>query len=700
MSKIVQFASFQSAVEAPFWHALAKKKLDVFQLSDDEQEIVGFYTSGQSVQDTTTGKLVEIPPRLSVSNESLEYSPHETLQNLQVNNFPAPGNLRNTNTIEDFKTTDKNMILKRAAENIWQSIISGEVDTQPMQFAHFTVLTYADLKKHKFYYWFSFPALLPSSPWVFVKDKGLGTVGRTFSTAEINSLQNAYIEYKSKNQLYGNSAFFLVKRYAATDKISIGSLSQWKEFISIGDTENVLLGFVDPSGLQEHPGWPLRNLLAYANVRLGLRKVQILCLRDKLAKNDLSSSLLVNVELPADAFYSNDGKSIPKFVGWEKSTTGKLAPRLADMAPTMDPARLADTAVDLNLKLMRWRLLPELQLEKIQSTKCLLLGSGTLGCYVARSLLGWGVRKITFVDYGKVSFSNPVRQPLFLFDDCLDGGAPKAHAAAANLRKVYPGVDATGIELSIPMPGHTITNERKVSQDVDQLRELIASHDVIYLLMDSRESRWLPTLLGAKMRKLVINAALGFDTFLVMRHGVRNTADVSGTLGRDSNQLGCYYCNDVVAPTDSLSDRTLDQQCTVTRPGLSSIASAIAVELMVSVLHHKLGSYAPADTEVQDKEPSSELSPLGILPHQIRGFLGHFNNMLIAGKAYDRCTACSETIIQNYEQDGFEFLKKAFNDPQYLEEVTGLAQMKRESEDMLNNDDWIDDDSEADEDLL
>lgn len=100
----------------------------------------------------------------------------------------------------------------------------------------------------------------------------------------------------------------------------------------------------------------------------------------------------------------------------------------------MNPVLLATSAVKLNLQLMQWRLMPDIDLAKVsesgtlptqiphsihpspiwqvKSCKCLLLGAGTLGCNVGRLLLGWGVEKITFVDNGTVSYSNPARQSL------------------------------------------------------------------------------------------------------------------------------------------------------------------------------------------------------------------------------------------------------------------------------------------------
>jgi len=97
----------------------------------------------------------------------------------------------------------------------------------------------------------------------------------------------------------------------------------------------------------------------------------------------------------------------------------------------------------------------------------LLLGAGSLGCQVARNLLGWGYTgKITFVDSGKVSFSNPVRQCLFTFEDSQKPNNYKAEIAAQRLKEIYPKVDATGVVMSIPMPGHAVGSDPKLQHQM------------------------------------------------------------------------------------------------------------------------------------------------------------------------------------------------------------------------------------------
>lgn len=402
-------------------------------------------------------------------------------------------------------------------------------------------------------------------------------------------------------------------------------------------------------------------------------------------------------------------------MGWELNR-GKKAPRCISLAKSMDPTRLAISAADLNLKLMRWRALPSLNLDILSSLKCLLLGAGTLGCQVARMLMAWGIRKITLLDSGKVAMSNPLRQSLYTLDDCLNGGEFKAIAAVKSLNRIFPAVEAEGIVMAIPMPGHPVPSQEEdtVLDTIRRLDDLINSHDAVFLLTDTRESRWLPTLLCANSNKITITAALGFDSFLVMRHGAGpfNSAqdcipdsitDISNDVANISSKdidgrqrLGCYFCNDVVAPIDSTANRTLDQQCTVTRPGLAPIASALAVELLVGILHHPNGIYAAAADASSGESGSSE-QPLGILPHQIRGSLSQFSQMKLVGHSSNSCTACSATVVSEYKDRGMDLLLQAINHPTYLEDLTGLTELMRSASSFkLDWDNEVDDDDDGD----
>lgn len=225
--------------------------------------------------------------------------------------------------------------------------------------------------------------------------------------------------------------FFLVHNAQITP------LDDYQTWSASVPPDDQTIAFIDPCTDPANPGWPLRNLLAYLRTLYPATtaRLRILCWRDLQIPPDghwkSRFGILTSEPQPTTRLSA---------VGWEKNPRGQLGPRLADLAPMMDPTRLAHQAVDLNLKLMRWRLLPSLDIEAISATKCLLLGAGTLGCYVARSLMAWGIRTITLVDSGRVSFSNPVRQPLFEFQDCLNGGKQKAECAAARLHSIFPGV--------------------------------------------------------------------------------------------------------------------------------------------------------------------------------------------------------------------------------------------------------------------
>ena len=54
----------------------------------------------------------------------------------------------------------------------------------------------------------------------------------------------------------------------------------------------------------------------------------------------------------------------------------------------------------------------------------------------------------------------------------------------------------------------------------------------------------------------------------------------------------------------------------------------------------------PPGKDSQQPQREDEGSVLGLVPHQLRGFLAQFRNVQIVGAAYDRCTGCSETVCR------------------------------------------------------
>ncbi|RLN92862.1 hypothetical protein BBJ28_00026723, partial [Nothophytophthora sp. Chile5] len=386
--QVLKFQPWNSAPDVSFWQQLALLKLNTFQLNDQAQ----------------------VRERTSL----------------------------------DFKNLDKTAVLRDAGVKILDLVLAdGSSAINSIDHLNaFVLVTFADLKKHSFLYWFGFPALSP--PTAFTYRAPPTPVSSVLSLQEqVHTLRGLLKlrQVSSTNAVVvANFApFFVVERLvggaSVDDCVRVLDVQAWRAVEHNADgVVETLFGFVDPCPLKTNPGWPLRNFLALLTALPSekvdpSRPLKIISFREHVHQftevpDDFEWKNSLVFEVKNDHAFMANGRTRQsvRAVGWEANVRGKMGPRMMELGGILDPIRLAETSVDLNLKLMRWRQLPSLDLELIAQTKCLLLGAGTLGCYTARSLLSWGFRNITFVDNSTVSHSNPVRQPLFEFQDV---GKPK-----------------------------------------------------------------------------------------------------------------------------------------------------------------------------------------------------------------------------------------------------------------------------------
>lgn len=600
--KLLYVSPVESFVDTSFFQELSRLKLDIHGLSTS-QITIHSYLDLKNIPSVSSACHLFLDQQ-SFNSEDICASPERVR---------LEGKLYNCNSLEEFKSLDKQQYLAEQGQKIYTKALE-DINSA----IGFSIISFADLKKYVFYYWVCTPLFQHENQQISILD------GPEDIDASFNDKAKVWF-----TNHYSNWVAIMLEN---------GDINEYTKGLNTSSIRGLLIR--DTSNKQDMPSAFLRNFITIFSLDYPeTKELDVFLMRSSTIK-----SIKLRIRL------SETEHTKLKFSGWERNSLSKLMPRAVDLSALIDPLKVAEQSVDLNLKLMKWRIAPELDLDCIRNNKVLILGSGTLGCYTARSLMAWGCRNITLVDNGRVSYSNPVRQPLFEFSDV---GKEKAVAAAASLKRVFPLINAKGVQLDIPMIGHPVKDENNERKQFDALVDLIKSHDTMFLLLDSRETRWLPTLLGKFYDKIVMNAALGFDSYLIMKHG-----------NIDDN-FGCYFCNDVVVPTDSLTGRTLDQMCTVTRPGVAMLAASQAVELFVSNLQSR-----------------GQENVLGECPHQIRGFVNNFTTLKLQSPAYDNCSACSRHILNEYNKRGWDFVKQALNDNNYIEELSGLRRIKEEVENM------------------
>lgn len=214
------------------------------------------------------------------------------------------------------------------------------------------ILCYADLKAARFQYVCGFPAILSEPRWHIVKDSATIPGGRQLlSGRDAEAPHASYREFRTTVPQH-QRGFFLARRssnHAGTSRDSalwtFGRLSTSHEvFFSNTPANDRFIGFADPSGHPEFPGWMLRNLLVMVRKIWRTCNVQVLCVRGKSSQADSAHALLLHIDCGetkssiAGPLAVDNNSVMPRVSGWERNQNAKLISHNIDLQGQMKPS--------------------------------------------------------------------------------------------------------------------------------------------------------------------------------------------------------------------------------------------------------------------------------------------------------------------------------------------------------------------------
>lgn len=136
----------------------------------------------------------------------------------------AEGNLLNFNTAIQFTSADKNALFNDLARDILQDLISSPEPLQAV--SRFVLLTYADLKKYKFYHWAAIPALIAQPAWNLLAPGWI----RLREAWNLDSFREPLSEHLEKYYGSPEAGFCLVKTDELISKVVLGRIIEFVDF--------------------------------------------------------------------------------------------------------------------------------------------------------------------------------------------------------------------------------------------------------------------------------------------------------------------------------------------------------------------------------------------------------------------------------------------------------------------------------------